>query len=418
MKRLELCTCIVLAMLLVYGCDLSSSPEGEQGAGESTASAVSQNASENFEETIGEGSQTDFSNLDRSETIITEHQPISGGWNLLTVDAPYISDATVEAVQEVVEGFGKAFSYDNVTCKLWWYNGTAYSSADILYQDMTAEDYELAEYMRYVSDDFYMDLGIGGMIELYQPESVKRILGDEITESWSWRPFYVADEVAEYDLAKEPDSLSQTYALDGSQVSLGEAVENALEYLKTTAVPHIFSAAYDYQPARIEVYQFHEDQYGYLIRYEMLYDGVPIMTNREQASNDMYTQEGKAITGSVVSNAYRLATLSASTVDWIWDSALAYEDPTVTKIETELLTYEEACRTASDLLSPSNVFKLEDAELLYVMVQEYDSESERWLGAKVRPAWSLTISNLHDGEHRYMYLYVAADTGEVYIQYE
>lgn len=354
-----------------------------------------------------ESNNSTNSNLDLSNTKITENIPRSGEWKTMTFDyLPNVNANTLNTLQDAATAYnGETIDENKVFCNVFKDEN---EPVDYAFPDMTDELYKDAAYMRYVGDDLYIDTTIHGKIELYNRKNVKEILGIDYDKGWSWRPFLDKSAIKNFDL-QTASAVTDSYALNGKQVSIDDALQYALSYVNSGKLSPICSAVYEYAPLFVDVYKYDEEKYGYYFAFSLSYDGVPFDSSFAGDSDDI----------DFVTNTINLLMLSENSVDWIWTCVINQDTP-VSQEKAEInIDYEKACEIVSDALSQEHVFTVSEAELIYCVTSLTD-ENATWLyiGNKVEPMWQFHIPNVGVQEYKSIYIDVSAADGKVYTRYE
>lgn len=347
-----------------------------------------------------------YGNLDLENVKITENTPESGKWQILEFDYKFISADTLTTMQETADAYG-SFPLDSnhILCDVWLNDN---ESTDIPYAEMTADKYDSTLYMRYIDNDLYMDINLAGKLEIYNRKSLKDILDISFNGTWSWRPSFNGSVIKKYDFLTELVS-TDSYQLNGTDVSVNDALAYASDYLNSKELPYITSKLCTYTPLNAEVYKFSEESYGYYFTFQLNYDGVPIDVTQGANFENNY----------MFSNTIKLLMLTKSSVDWIWTCAWNADTPTLQEPCEVTIDYEEACQILSDCLSQEHTFTVKEAELLYCTREIPDEISEWGLsGIIAEPMWQFTITNVGVQEYSVLYVNVNAHNGEVYMRYE
>lgn len=358
---------------------------------------------------VSEYDKISLSNLDLSNTKVTENVPISGEWKTMTFDyLPNVNADTLNTLQAAATAYnGETIDENKVFCNVFT-KGDNVPPEDIAFPDMTDDRYRVAAYMRYIGDDLYIDTTIHGKIELYNRKNVKDILGIDYDGTWSWRPFLEGTLEKTFDLQTD-SAVTDSYDLNGKQVSIDDALQYALSYVNSGELSPICSAVYEYTPLSVEIFNFGDEKYGYYFDFSLSYDGVPFDSSFAGDSDD---------TG-FVTNTIKLLMLSENSVDYIWTCVMNKDTP-VSQEKAEInIDYEKACEILSKELSQGHVFPVSEAELIYCVTLLMD-ENAYWTftGIKVEPMWQFHISNVGVQEYKSLYIDVSAADGKVYMRYE
>lgn len=357
---------------------------------------------------VSEYKKTGLSNLDLSNTKVTENVPKSGEWKIMYFDYQPINDDMINILKAAAKAYnGESIDESKVFCKVFTH-GANEPGEDHAFKDMTEERYKNTEFMRYIGDDLYMDTSVFGKIELYDRKNVRDILGIDYEKAWSWRPYLNGSAEKSFDL-QTASPVTDSYELNGKQVSVDTALKYALSYLSSGELSPICSAAYEYAPLYAYVYNFGNEKYGYYFTFSLLYDEVPLDASSAGSYEDTVP----------VANTIKLLMLSENSVDWIWTCVMNQDTPASQEKAEINIDYEKACEIVSDTLSKEHVFTVSEAELIYCVTSRKD-ESFPWLytGNKVEPMWQFDIKDVGVQEYKSLCIDVSAADGKVYMRYE
>lgn len=394
--------CLCFAVLLALsGC--SKDETSDSSDGQSGSATVN----------TGTPEKPQYVNLNLDNTVVTEHSPLSGEWKILRFDVPLITPDTFTVLKEAAEAFGGYEpNGDNVLCHVFFAENPVKEDdvMDITYNEMKDDYYEKTTFMRYVGDDFYMDVYRGGRIEAYNRKTLREILGITHERTWSWSPDWNDNQtIKSYDFRNGAE-IADHYPLNGADVSVSGAAKYAGELLNSRQLPHISSKLFTYTPLSASVLKYNGDIYAYNLIFQLNYDGVPLDASFT-AGDKTAGLDNKGLS----SEPLHTLMLTGSSVDWIWTPDI--NDITLVSQETcgIKIDYNEACRLVSEALSQEHVFPVSEAELLYCSRLLYEDSTERNVtGYTLEPMWQFSLRT--DTQLGGLCVNVNAVTGEVHMR--
>lgn len=203
--------CIFFATILTLsGC----SGDSTQSSGDSTQSIG--------DNTQSIGDNTKYVNLDMENADVIENVPKSGKWYTLKFDYKKLTKDSYNVLLDGAKAIGIAEpEKEKVLCSVNYSDDEP--NADVVYPEMKDEDYARTYYMRYITDDIYIDYNLSNRFEFYNRKALREIRNEEYDRLWEWKPGFTGEaKVKSYDLSENAD-ISDSYTLNGKQTSISAA---------------------------------------------------------------------------------------------------------------------------------------------------------------------------------------------------
>lgn len=346
-----------------------------------------------------------ITNLDFENAEIIENMPESGKWYTLRFDYKQITKDSYNVLQEAAGYFGVSdLEKEKILCSVNYSQNEP--NADIVYSEMNDEDFAITTYIRYISDDFYIDYNLSNRFEYYNRKALREILQKDYERLWSWKPGITGEStVKSYDLSKGAD-ISDTYILNGKQTSIADALKYAEEVLNSGKMAPMTSKLLTYTPLSASVYRLSNDENAYNFDFQLNYDNVPLDASKTADAPDLDAND-------IFSNTFHLCMFTPESIDWIWSSPICFEAPTAQEECTIAVDFDKACKIVSEKLSQETVFKIEKAELIYYSRAVYnDSQVAPSTEFIVEPTWQFSFSS-EVQEYGKLCVNVNAVTGEI-----
>lgn len=351
-----------------------------------------------------------YKNLDLGETVVIENVPESGVWKSVRFkNTPYLTPETADSLKKAAGGFG----IFNLDTKNILYDVRVESHApydEIPYSEMSEEQYQKAEYMRYIADDLYIDYCIVNRILFFNKKTFREIKGADYDSTWGWMPGFGKEPLEKSYTISAGDEILDSYNLNNSSVSINDAMKFAAERMNSGELPYITSKLFTYTPIRAEVYKMNENSYAYSFDFSLNFDGVPLDSSN---SSDLSVED----TAPIFSTTVHTCMFTPNSIDWVWSSVLNFEEAALCEDVEIAVDYDEACRILSEKLSQESVFKIYSAELLYGLCGfKTDDLDHTWTNENVvEPFWQFKCSS-GTQEYGIVYADVNAVTGEIYLR--
>lgn len=341
------------------------------------------------EKTSGTGfSDTGYTikNLDFENAEIIENTPDSGKWYTIRFEHKRITKDSYDNLRDAAGYFGvSVLEKERILCSVNYSQDVP--NEDIVYSEMKDEDFALTTYIRYISDDIYIDYNIANKFEMYNRKALREIRNEDYEKLWSWKPGFTGEStVKRFDLSKSAD-ISDTYVLNGKQTAIADALKYAEGELNGGKMARMTSKLFTYMPVSAEVLRLSNDENAYMFDFQLNYDNVPF--DASDAVGDPELDDN-----DIFSNVFSLCMFTPETIDWLWGCPLCFEAPTVQEECTIAVDFDKACKIVSEKLSQETVFKIEKAELIYYSRAVYnDSEVAPSTEYIVEPTWQFSFSS-------------------------
>lgn len=381
-----LCIGIAFVSLALSGCSKDETSDSSDGQSSSTIADT------------GIPEKPQYVNLNFDNAVVNEYAPKSGDWTVMRFDRISISADTFTVLREAADALGKKeLNAENVLCDVCFNNN---DWGDVGYSEMTDSYYGNTDYMRYIDDDFYIDISVANRIEAYNRKALREIAGKAYDTTWGWKPGFTGEKgIKSYDLSTGID-IADTYTLNGEEVSVSAAAKYAGDMLNGGGLAHMASPFYTYTPLSADVYQFSDDVYGYHFKFQLNYDGVAF------DGTDSANTDGKGI----YANSIRLLMLTGSSIDWLWSNPISSGEPVSAEKCEIAIDFDEACRILSETFSRESVFNIRTAELLYCVCTVNEN------GSLAEPMWQFTFGSGVQEYRGGLCVNVSALSGEVYMR--
>lgn len=351
------------------------------------------------------GITTQYKNLDLENTNVIENIPESGKWYVLRFDNKRITKDSYNVLREAAGYFGVSEpEKEKVLCSVNYSQDEP--NEDIVYSKMQDKDFAITTYMRYISDDIYIDYNIANKFEMFNRKALREILHEEYDRLWSWKPGFTGEStVKSYDLSEGVDT-SDSYVLNGKQTSIADALKYAEDALNSGNMAHMTSKLFTYSPVSVDVLRLSNGENAYNFGFQLNYDGVPLDASKTAVAPELDSND-------IFSNSFHLCMFTPSSIDWIWSCPVSFDNPTVQEECEIAVDFDNACKIVSEKLSQENVFGIEKAELIYCSRAVYnDSEVAPSTEYIVEPTWQFSFAS---GVQEYgkLCVNVNAVTGEI-----
>lgn len=325
-------------------------------------------------------------NLDFENAEIVENAPESGKWYTLRFDYKQITKDSYNVLQEAAGYFGVSNpEKEKILCSVNYSQDEP--NEDIVYSEMKDEDFALTTYIRYISDDIYIDYNIANRFEYYNRKALREIRNEDYEKLWGWKPGFTGEStVKSYDLSKGAD-ISDTYILNGKQTSIADALKYAEGELNSGKMSRMTSKLFTYTPVYASVYRLSNDENAYNFDFQLNYDNVPLDASKTADALELDTND-------IFSNTFHLCMFTPESIDWLWSCPLCFDAPSSQEECTIAVDFDKACKIVSEKLSQEKVFEIERAELIYCSRAVYnDSETAPSTEYIVEPSWQFSFSS-------------------------
>jgi len=369
----------------------------------------------------------DITNLDDTGVVVKEYTPDSGTWKKLTYNTmPDLVEDAKTRLPELVNVMGYDFVVSKAYYNIWVTadNGTGIQYKPRLDEEVPYEILEGADWAVYDGEDIHLEYNIAGRTEIYYPGTAEEYYQPDEKNDELLNLRLTGTTVGEFDLEKNPEFLDKVYHVGNIDQSIGEASKRMLFYLDK-APREINPGIFEHVNGKVTVKRFGEDRYSYLFRYQLIYDGVPLISEGGHHDTRFVKEniEQYDYIKTVVPVGYYLGTYSDNGCDYVWTETRTIYKPEIVELGKEVMSYDKAKKIVSEFLSQNHVFTVDEAVLQYAMIQEAETKiTEETVNGGVNvvsilPVWKFTISNLNVGDRTFLYVYILTTTGEVTLEY-
>jgi len=272
------------------------------------------------------------------------------------------------------------------------------------------------QYLIYRNQDSYMDIMRAFKLEGYRISETAKYAGDTAKYKMSWRPSFTGNHVKTVSSGNDV-----SYSLCGTDVSLSEAFATAKAFFERNDLGRAHSDLFTYQPVSAEVYRFENNNYGYTVSLDLLYDGVKISTAEgwsDEEANPCEILEFCGGYANVVGMAQQCFIGYPGRVDWFWSAGLNYptcNDRTAYSV-SDLLSKEDALEIVSKKMTADTKMKVSEIALEYMFCEVRNQKKDIPDLLIVEPSWTILL-NVPTVNYNQIIFHISAVTGEVIIQY-
>ena len=277
------------------------------------------------------------------------------------------------------------------------------------------------QYLIYRNLNCYMDIMWANKLEGYRITDTAAYAGKTGEYKASWRPSFTGELVR---TCKAGEDVS--YPLCGKDVSLSEAFQTAKAFFERKDLGRVNSDLFTYEPVSADVYRFENNNYGYTVSLDILYDGVKVCTEEGWTDEETNPASGADFCGklaNIITMSQQCFIGCPDRVDWFWSAALnapAGNDRTTYSV-SDLLSKEDALEIVDEIVSKKKsadtTYSVSEIALEYMFCEVRNEKEGLPCETVVEPSWRIQL-NVPSSLYEQVIFDISAVTGDVIVRHK